>query len=174
MKRPARMTCTSRRQPLLGRRSIGSHEPTRLTRTDAVTFCRRFTLRCGAASRVTVLGVHSAPGFTGWHTIPPRRTSFGNAATAQNLVSLEEIEVEPYKNEGEVAAAQHKALERLLGLIQRLKPLDRQIVVSYLEGMDAASIGDITGISPGNVATKIHRIKSILVRRFHEGGRHDQ
>ena len=93
---------------------------------------------------------------------------------AQNLVSLEEIEVEPYKNEGEVAADQHKALERLLGLIQRLKPLDRQIMVSYLEGVDAQSIGEITGISPGNVATKIHRIKDILVRRFHEGGRHGE
>ena len=36
----------------------------------------------------------------------------------------------------------------------------------------AASIGEIIGISPGNVATKIHRIKGILVRRFHEGGHH--
>ena len=90
--------------------------------------------------------------------------------SAKNLVSLEEIEVEPYRSAGEVAADQHKALERLLGLIQRLEPLDRQIMVSYLEGMDAASIGEITGISPGNVATKIHRIKGILVRRFHEGG----
>ena len=101
------------------------------------------------------------------HVIRQRRTS-------RNLVSLEEIEVEPHRNEGEVAADQHKALVRLLGLIQRLKPLDRQIMVSYLEGMDAASIGEITGISPGNVATKIHRIKSILVRRFHEGGRHGE
>jgi RNA polymerase sigma-70 factor (ECF subfamily) len=35
--------------------------------------------------------------------------------------------------------------------------------------MDAASIGEIAGISPGNVATKIHRVKKILARRFHEG-----
>ena len=39
----------------------------------------------------------------------------------------------------------------------------------YLEGIDAASIGEVTGLSAGNVATKIHRIKSVLARRFHEG-----
>ena len=94
--------------------------------------------------------------------------------SAKNLVSLEEIEVEASRNESEVTADRHEALERLLGLIQRLKPVDRQIMLSYLEGMDAASIGEITGISPGNVATKIHRTKSILARRFHEGGHHGE
>ena len=64
------------------------------------------------------------------------------------------------------------ALERLLELVQQLKPLDRQVILSYLEGMDAASIGEITGLAPGNVATKIHRIKNVLSRRFHQGGRH--
>jgi len=61
-----------------------------------------------------------------------------------------------------------------LGLVQSLKPLDRQVILSYLEGLDAASIGEITGISPGNVATKIHRIKNVLARRFQEGGRHGE
>ena len=63
-------------------------------------------------------------------------------------------------------------LDRLLSLVQRLKPLDRQVILSYLEGMDAASIAEITGISPGNVATKIHRIKNILARQFQQGGQH--
>jgi len=45
------------------------------------------------------------------------------------------------------------------------------VILSYLEGLDAASIGEITGISPGNVTIKIHRIKNILARRFQEGGR---
>jgi len=38
----------------------------------------------------------------------------------------------------------------------------------YLEGVDAASIGEVTGLSAGNVATKIHRIKAVLARRFHD------
>jgi RNA polymerase sigma-70 factor (ECF subfamily) len=55
-------------------------------------------------------------------------------------------------------------------LIQRLKPLDRQIIVSYLEDMDASSIGEITGLSPANVSMKVHRIKNIVKRWFGEGG----
>jgi RNA polymerase sigma-70 factor (ECF subfamily) len=46
------------------------------------------------------------------------------------------------------------------------------VILSYLEGLDANSISDITGISPGNVATKVHRIKNILARQFHSGGSH--
>jgi DNA-directed RNA polymerase specialized sigma24 family protein len=36
--------------------------------------------------------------------------------------------------------------------------------------MDAASIGEITGLSAGNVAMRIHRIKNILAKWFHQGG----
>ena len=63
------------------------------------------------------------------------------------------------------------SMERLMTLIQRLKPLDRQMMLLYLEGMDAASIGEVMGVSAGSVATKIHRIKSILAHRFHGGER---
>jgi RNA polymerase sigma-70 factor (ECF subfamily) len=73
---------------------------------------------------------------------------------------------------GQAATDQRIHLERLAQLIQRLKPLDRQVIVSYLEDMDAASIGEITGLSAANVAMKIHRIKSILAKRFREGGHH--
>jgi RNA polymerase sigma-70 factor, ECF subfamily len=86
------------------------------------------------------------------------------------LVSLEELEKFPDQAEGQSAANRRINLDRLSALIQRLKPLDRQVIVSYLEDMDAASIGEITGLSPGNVAMRIHRIKNVLARRFHEGG----
>jgi RNA polymerase sigma-70 factor (ECF subfamily) len=61
-----------------------------------------------------------------------------------------------------------RALERLHALITRLKPLDRQVMLLYLEELDAASIGEITGLSPANVATKVGRIKRVLTRQFHE------
>ena len=86
------------------------------------------------------------------------------------LVSLEELEALPDKAQGQLAANQRINLDRLSALIQRLKPLDRQVIVSYLEDMDAASIGEITGLSPGNVAMRIHRIKNVLAKRFREGG----
>ena len=86
------------------------------------------------------------------------------------LVSLEELDQLP--DPSAPGAGRQQALSRLLTLVQRLKPLDRQVILSYLEGMDAAAIGEITGLAPGNVATKIHRIKNILTRAFHQGGRH--
>jgi RNA polymerase sigma-70 factor (ECF subfamily) len=95
------------------------------------------------------------------------------------LVSIENIEAMSGSNSDQVelAASQAEALERLSTLIQRLKPLDRQIIVSYLEGMDASSISEITGLSAANIAMKVHRIKNILrrwfgERRSGEGGPH--
>ena len=56
-----------------------------------------------------------------------------------------------------------------MALIHELKPLDRQVMLLYLEGLDGAEIGEVTGLSTANVATKIHRIKKILAARFHQG-----
>ena len=98
------------------------------------------------------------------HVLRQRRTR------GQELVGLEELENLPDANGGQSAADRGHALDRLLGLIQRLKPLDRHVILSYLEGLDAASIGEITGLSAGNVATKIHRIKNMLARQFQQGG----
>ena len=90
------------------------------------------------------------------------------------LVTLEDLDTPSNGVSAEVSVDRARALERLLALIQRLKPLDRQVILSYLEGMDAVAIGEITGISAGNAAIKIHRIKQILTRQFHQGGRHGE
>ena len=57
----------------------------------------------------------------------------------------------------------------LLDLIRRLKPLDRQIILLYLEGEAAETIAEVTGLSAVNIATKIHRIKRILKQKYLEG-----
>jgi RNA polymerase sigma-70 factor (ECF subfamily) len=98
------------------------------------------------------------------HVIRQRRTN------SHVLVSLEELEQVPDPSAPDTA--KQEALSRLLPLVRQLKPLDRQVILSYLEGMDAAAIGEITGLAPGNVATKIHRIKNILTHAFHQGGPH--
>ena len=85
------------------------------------------------------------------------------------LVSIEDAESLPDYAVEQPAADRRQALERLSRLIERLKPLDRQVIVLYLEGVDAAATGEITGLAPGNVAMKVHRIKNILRRWFHEG-----
>lgn len=85
------------------------------------------------------------------------------------LVGLEELENMPSAAKDPDVADRSHALDRLLGLIQRLKPLDRHLILSYLEGLDAASIAEITGLTAGNVATKIHRIKQLLAQQFQQG-----
>jgi RNA polymerase sigma-70 factor (ECF subfamily) len=88
-----------------------------------------------------------------------------------NLVRLEDVDDVPGSGDAAAAYARQDLLERLHALVARLQPLDREVVLLYLEGLDAAAIGEITGISARNVATKVHRIKKILADRFREGGR---
>jgi RNA polymerase sigma-70 factor, ECF subfamily len=122
---------------------------------------QRFDARCSLRTWVYRVAHHVAAS----HVLRERRTF-------SNLVNLEELETLPDKTQGQVAADQRMNLERLSILIQQLKPLDRQVIISYLEDMDAASIGEITGLSPANVAMRVHRIKNLLARRFHEGGQY--
>jgi RNA polymerase sigma-70 factor, ECF subfamily len=118
---------------------------------------QRYDGRCSLRTWVYRIAHHVATS----HVIRERRLF-------SSLVTLEELETFPDK-EGLEAANRRVNLDRLSALVQRLKPLDRQVIVCYLEDMDAASIGDITGLSPGNVAVRIHRIKNVLVKWFHEG-----
>ena len=85
------------------------------------------------------------------------------------LASLEEVESAASPSDHGADVEQKLLLNRLLELVHRLKPLDRQIMLLYLEDMDAPSIGEVVGISAGNVRIQVHRIKNILARRFHGG-----
>jgi RNA polymerase sigma-70 factor (ECF subfamily) len=122
---------------------------------------QRFDARCSVRTWVYRVAHHVAAS----HVLRERRTFSA-------LVSLEQLESLPDARQRESSTYQRINLERLAALIQQLKPLDRQVIVCYLEEMDAASIGEITGLSPGNVAMRIHRIKNILARRF--GGTHGE
>lgn len=88
------------------------------------------------------------------------------------LVSLEELENVSDKEQAQLAAENRINIKRLSMLIQRLKPVDRQVIICWLEDMDAASIAEVTGLSPGSVAMRVHRIKNILTRRFGQGALH--
>jgi len=103
------------------------------------------------------------------HNVAASHVIRDHRRNSRTLVGLETVEASAAGEDREYHFDQQQALEKLLRLIQQLKPLDRQVILSYLEDMDAVSIAEITGISPGNVATKIHRIKNILARRFREG-----
>ena len=85
------------------------------------------------------------------------------------LVSLEDIELPTASIDRERDLDDRQGMERLLGLIRRLRPLDRQVILLYLEDIDARAIGEIVGLSATNVATKIHRVKKVLAQQFREG-----
>jgi RNA polymerase sigma-70 factor, ECF subfamily len=59
-------------------------------------------------------------------------------------------------------AAPSGEIQRLLGCIAELGPLDRALVLLYLEGNDHGAIGEVLGISTSNVGTKLGRIRSKL------------
>ena len=90
------------------------------------------------------------------------------------LVDLEALDTEPASEDGEAQANDRVAAQKLLGLLHRLRPVDRQIMLLYLEGETAAEIADVTGLSPSNIATKIHRIKKLLLQQYREGESHER
>ena len=85
------------------------------------------------------------------------------------LAGLEELGQAPGDDDPERNTSERQAMQRLTLLIQGLKPADRQVLLLYLEDFDAAAIGEITGLSPGAIAVKIHRAKALLARRFSLG-----
>jgi RNA polymerase sigma-70 factor (ECF subfamily) len=83
-------------------------------------------------------------------------------------VSLKEVMETPAPADVECEASDDLALERLRALIRRLKPPDDQVMLLYLEDASAETIGEVTGLSPRAVATRIHRLKSLLAKQFHD------
>ena len=84
------------------------------------------------------------------------------------------MSVDPTAKIGEAQERRNLELAEIQDLVHRLAPLDRQIILLYLEGGTAAEIGEVTGLSAGNCATKIHRIKKLLNRNFTGAGNERQ
>jgi RNA polymerase sigma-70 factor (ECF subfamily) len=82
------------------------------------------------------------------------------------LAGLEEIEAIAAPEDTEAETDQRRIVARLLATIHRLKPADRQVMLLYLEDLTAAEIGEVTGLSAGAVAVRIHRIKALLAEPF--------
>ena len=82
------------------------------------------------------------------------------------LVDLDDIAALASADDTEGEVATRRLVERLLETIHRLKPADRQVVLLYLEDLTAAEIGEVTGMSAGAVATRIHRLKALLAAPY--------
>lgn len=66
-------------------------------------------------------------------------------------------------------AVQHERNERVIALyavIDRLEPMDRALVLLWLDDRSQREIADILGISESNVATKLNRLKQRMRERL--------
>ena len=90
----------------------------------------------------------------------------------RKLVSFEEMQRCIESAEQPMDIDRERALRDIRQVILKLKPLDRQIIISYLEGLDNSSIADITGLTPANIGMKVHRIKKILALRVRKEQSH--
>jgi len=88
-------------------------------------------------------------------------------------VSLDDIAEIADDASPETQIDQERTGDRLAALISRLKPLDQQIILLYLEDLSAQDIAQLSGLSSAHVATKIHRIKHLLANLFRAGAVHD-
>jgi RNA polymerase sigma-70 factor (ECF subfamily) len=84
------------------------------------------------------------------------------------LIGLDEVERVATAPDTTPDLDRARALEQLARLILTLKPIDRQVLLLYLEELDAASIAEVTGLSAANVAMKVSRVKQVLARKFRE------
>ena len=89
-------------------------------------------------------------------------------------VPLEEIDALPAAGDPEKNAAETLVLAQVAELVRRLPPLDAQVIVLWLEGESAAEISQVTGLSAGAIATRVHRIKSLLAGHFDDPFREPQ
>jgi RNA polymerase sigma-70 factor (ECF subfamily) len=87
----------------------------------------------------------------------------------ENLSTLDELVLEADAPEAAAAIDEQRTLEKLTGLIRRLKPVDRQLIVLHLEGLAADEIAEVAGLSVANVHTKLHRIRELLAKRIQSG-----
>ena len=102
------------------------------------------------------------------HVLRRSRSRAGRMVTLDELADL----WDPSQPDPETETGERQALKRLTALVRALGPPDRQVVVLYLEGLDGARIAEICGLTPGAVATKVHRLKAVLAQRFQQGGGH--
>lgn len=90
------------------------------------------------------------------------------ATRGPKKVPLEEIDALPAAENPESAAGEALVLEQVAQLIRTLPPIDAQTIVLWLEGESATDIAEITGLSSGAVATRVHRIKALLAGHFNQ------
>jgi RNA polymerase sigma-70 factor (ECF subfamily) len=121
----------------------------------------------------------SLPGFGGRCSLRTWvfRVAHNTAATyvlkrrrvARDLVNLDDLQLVSEGRDLETVTDESQLLSRLSSVIQRLKPLDREVFVLYLEGLAVDEIAEIACLSLSNTSTKLHRIRTLLTHWLRPG-----
>lgn len=74
------------------------------------------------------------------------------------IIAIEEDETNEYD----------ERIKQLRKFIQEFEPLNKAIVIMYLDGNSHTEISEAMGISVSNVGTKISRIKTQLKKKFNQ------
>lgn len=94
------------------------------------------------------------------HNVAVEHVVRAKNARYSNWVSLAEVET----------LAAPSTLERGMDLdaiwtmLDRLQPADKQVLLSWLEGLTGKEIAEVTGLSESAVGVKVHRAKVVLAR----------
>ena len=78
---------------------------------------------------------------------------------------LDEVHMETLASD-EAGDRDEERLEAMRALIGQLEPLDRALILLYLDDQSYTDMAEVLGISETNVATKINRIKQRLRTRI--------
>ncbi len=106
------------------------------------------------------------------HNVGARHVGFNLRQADRQCLELDAAELLADEHADMDRVDRNIDLERILALVHRLRPLDREVMLLYLEDLDAMAIGEVTGLSARNVATKIHRIKVLLAIQLGHRGTH--
>lgn len=83
----------------------------------------------------------------------------------KHLVAMPE---KPVQIAAESSLPSDERVQQLHTFISELEPLNRALMIMYLDGNSHAEIAQALGISVSNVGTKIGRIKKILKEKFNQ------
>jgi RNA polymerase sigma-70 factor (ECF subfamily) len=111
------------------------------------------------------------PGFRGeasertWIYRIAQNVAFSDAARRRRRRSREV----PLEHAPEAGSAESERRRELFDAVHRLDPVERELAWLYLEGLTAREIGEVLGITEGNAAVRLTRLRQQLARMLNAG-----
>ena len=119
----------------------------------STTIFRRSCWLCGGDSPISGERAKLPRGYTASRCIPAFRLRPQSVRLSVDLACDDDMQA-------------REQLDELYAVISRLGRLDRALILLWLEERPAGEIAAITGLSPGNVAVKLTRIRCKLRKMY--------